>query len=142
MTFSWEIDDFDELQSIVKRELKSLGIRISKKKDGCKNVSLQVTLRFHLPLIFFAQRTPVQHIHAVPCAGFYVMFTFKECVPDKLKPQFNGILDIINHRFGVIYTSTDYPLEDRKSMTQRSNYGNAVQIHHLALLGKILSTPP
>ncbi|XP_071505321.1 uncharacterized protein [Diadema antillarum] len=33
MTFSWEIDDVESLQLIVKRELKNLGIRISKKKD-------------------------------------------------------------------------------------------------------------
>ena len=37
MTFSWDIDDIELLQSIVKKELKYLGIRVSKKKDATKN---------------------------------------------------------------------------------------------------------
>nr|XP_054759017.1 rho GTPase-activating protein 11A-like isoform X1 [Lytechinus pictus] len=41
MTFSWELDNVDALQCVVKRDLKCSGIRISKKKDVHKNHQAQ-----------------------------------------------------------------------------------------------------
>eukprot|EP00057_Strongylocentrotus_purpuratus_P003618 XP_003727009.1 PREDICTED: uncharacterized protein LOC580885 [Strongylocentrotus purpuratus] len=41
MTFSWELDNVDALQCVVKRDLKCSGIRISKKKDTHRNHQAQ-----------------------------------------------------------------------------------------------------